>query len=48
MAEDGRIIGGIFLLFVGFYVLLQIAGNTRFFGLALLAIGLYLILSKLK
>lgn len=48
MGNDLKIIGGILLLFSGFYVLIQTIDNTRFVGLALMAIGLYLILSKLK
>ena len=46
--DDGKIIGGIFLLFAGFYVLLQTASLDKFFGLIIMAIGLYLILSSIK
>jgi len=45
---DTKIISGILILFAGFYVLLQTSDNSRLFGLAIMAFGLYLILSKLK
>lgn len=48
MVEDKKIIGGIFSLFIGFWILIQTSDNTKFFGLLPLALGLYLILSELK
>ena len=48
MPKDKKIIGGILLLFAGFYVLVQTADSTRFAGLAIMAIGLYLILSSVQ
>ena len=48
MSNNIKIIGGILFLFSGFYVLIQTIDNTRFFGLGLMAIGLYLILSNFK
>lgn len=48
MGKDGKIIGGIFALFIGFYVLAQKFSGSIFVGLILAAIGLYLILSELR
>lgn len=48
MARDNKIIGGIFFLFTGFYILVQNVGGGIYVGLTLSAIGLYLILSNIK
>jgi len=48
MGKDVKIITGIFALFIGFYILIQVVSSERFIGLAISAIGLYLILSNLK
>ena len=46
--SDKKVIGGIFLLFSGFYVMLQKVNGALFVGLALMFIGLYLVLSNIK
>ena len=48
MAKDEKIIGGILISFAGFYVLAQNFSGNLLAGLAILAIGFYLILSSLK
>ena len=48
MAKDGKIIAGILLLFAGFYVLAQNSQGGLLAGLAISAVGLYMILSSLK
>jgi len=48
MAKDEKIIGGILMSFAGFYVLAQNFSGNLLIGLAILAIGAYLILSSLK
>lgn len=48
MGNEGKIIAGIFLLFAGFFVLIQVSDNTKLIGLPILGVGLYFILSNLK
>jgi len=48
MPNDKKIIGGIIALFIGFYVLLQTTGIEKLFGLLIMAVGLYFILSSIQ
>ncbi len=48
MEKNIKIAGGIFLVLGGFYMLMQILGNLRFVGLAVVGVGLYWILSSLN
>ena len=48
MSNDAKIIGGIFVLILSFYTLVQKVDWALFVGLIGLGIGLYLILSSLK
>lgn len=45
---DEKVVGGIFFLFIGFYVMLQKVNGALFVGLAMMAIGLYLLLKYIK
>lgn len=48
MAKEKKIISGILFLFVGFFILTQSIQGSFFIGLAVSAIGLFLILSSLN
>ena len=47
MEKDKQIIGGIFALLIGFYILNQDIQGAVIIGLAVMGLGLYWIINKL-